>query len=244
MLDLYDYAGETHLCHGGCGAWGATPLADALSEVATWLAENPSEVLTFILESYVPEEVVFESLVAAGLASPIGAEEPGLLYHHQGAAGSSWPTIGEMLERGERLVVFTDDDAAEAEWYLDWRTFGWETPFNDASFSCEDGRGEPKDDAHQVFILNHYTLCQWGGCVSEALKNNAYEVVLERMQRCSEAHEQYNPRGQPPTFVNVDHYQSPTSGGDGPEPDVIEAVRAFNLAWEASAGDRAAAGQR
>ena len=237
MLDIYDYEGEAHLCHSGCGVWGAYPLQDGLQEIAAWLEAHPFEIVTFILESYVPEEDVLESLQAAGFAAAERTAESGILYHHDRALGEAWPTIGEMLARDERLVVFTDDPDATASWHLDWRQFGWETPFNDATFTCEDGRGDPLAAEHQVFILNHYTLCPLGGCVSEALKNNAYETVLSRMWRCSEAEPAKNPWGQPPTFVNVDHYQSPAAGGPGPEPDVVEAVRAFNLSWSPSGGD-------
>ena len=232
MLDIHNKGGEAYLCHGACGVWGERPLSEGLDDIALWMDAHPNEVVTFILESYVPESLVFESLVSAGLASSSDqASESAPLYYHDAEPGTPWPSIGEMIASNQRLVVFTDDDEANGSWHLDWRVYGWETPFNDASFSCEDLRGDPKAYDNQVFILNHYTLCELGGCVSNAVENNAFDVALERAQRCWQVDEEFNPWGQIPTFVNVDHYQSPTLGGPSDEADILEVVRALNAQW-------------
>jgi hypothetical protein len=219
MLDTYWHEGEASLCHGACGIWGVRPLQDGLVEVREWLESHPTDILTFILEAYLDEAQTRQALTAAGL-------DP-FLYRHAGI-GTPWPTYGEMIDANERLVVFTDDADSTEAWHLDWRTHGWETPFNDESFSCVPGRGDPTAAEHPIFILNHYTLCGGGGCPENALVNNALDGLLERAFACSETEMSHNPFGQIPTFVNVDHYDVPRSGGDPEVADVFEAVEALN----------------
>ena len=135
MLDLYESGNELYLCHGLCGIWGQRKLVPALSEIDAWMRANPTEVVTFILESYIDESQVSDALTQAGLGQ--------LVYRHNAPPGSPWPTLGTMIEREQRLVVFTDDNAANGNWHLDWDAYGWETPYNDSTFTCSDGRGSP-----------------------------------------------------------------------------------------------------
>jgi len=218
MLDTYWFEGEAALCHGLCGPWGLRSLHDGLVEVRQWLEGHPDEVVAFVLEAYLSEEQTLQALSDAGLVP--------FLYVHDGL-GTPWPTLGEMLDANQRLVVFTDDGESNGSWHLDWRTHGWETPFADPSFTCDPGRGDP-GTAHPIFILNHYTLCEGGGCPENAIENNAYDVLLERASRCSEADPERNPAGLPPTFINLDHYDVPSTGGRRGEMDAFEVQRQLN----------------
>jgi len=196
------------------------------------MAAHPNEVVTFIMQSNISESVLHQSLVEAGLADVSGAPtaaDP--LYFHDAPPGSPWPPVGWMLAQNQRLVVFTDDEAANGSWHLDWRVYGWETPYNDPSHTCSPGRGEPTAYDDQVFILNHYTLCPLGGCESTSLVNNAFDFALERASGCWQVDEVNNPWGQIPTFVNVDNYHLPTEGGPTERADILEAVEALNALW-------------
>jgi hypothetical protein len=232
MLDTYLFEGERYLCHGVCGNWGKLKLADGLREVATWLAAHPRDVVTFILEAYIDEVQTRAALEEVGLAAPGGAVDPAFpLFHADGPPGTPWPTLGEMVDTNRRLVVFTDDPAANGTWHLHWPTFGFETPYNDPTFTCEHGRGDPTAGPNRVFILNHYSLGPAGGDVMISSQNNAYDTVLEHGRRCRGVDPANNPFGQRPTFVNVDHFQVPVAGG-GPgreaRPDVLDAVETLN----------------
>ena len=232
MLDTYEHNGEPYLCHAVCGIWGERPLLDGLQEIAAWMAAHPREVVTFIMQSNLEESVFHQSLIDAGLAAASGEPtDDDVLYFHDAPPGSPWPTLGEMLEQEQRLVVFTDDTSANGAWHLDWQVYGWETPYNDASFSCEDGRGDPTAYDNQVFILNHYTLCPLGGCIDTALDNNAFAFALERAQACWQVDAAMNPWGQIPTFINVDNYHAPTLGGQDDRADIFEVVEALNGMW-------------
>ncbi len=232
MLDTYAWQGDLYLCHGECGFWGALPLVDGLVEIATWMDAHPSEVVTFILEAYISEADTFSALVDAGLADPSG--EPttqDVLYYHDAPPGSPWPTLREMEESGQRLVVFTDDGSANGNWHLDWRAYGWETPWDDPTFSCQDNRGDPTAYDNQVFILNHFTISSIGGSEQLSEQNNAFDVLWDHASRCWQTDAQYNPWQQIPTFVTVDHYHLPTTGGATLEPDAFDVVEALNDAW-------------
>jgi hypothetical protein len=222
MLDTYMEQGEPALCHAHCGL-GFTPWIPMLQDLDAWLAAHPREVVTFILEAYITEAETWQALVDAGIAPRV--------YHHAAPPGSPWPTLRHLLETGQRLVVFTDDGAASGDWHLDWRTYGWETPYDDPTFTCQDGRGDPLAHDHQVFILNHYTLCPYGGCEANGVANNALAFLRDRAARCWRHDAATNPWVQIPTFLNVDHYHVPAPGAASPRPDVFDVVRELNRAW-------------
>jgi len=219
MLDTYWFEDQAALCHGLCGPWGLRPLHEALVEVRQWLEAHPTEIVAFILEAYLDEGQTLRALTDAGLLP--------LLYAH-GGIGRPWPSLGEMIDGNQRLVVFTDDENSNGTWHLDWRRLGWETPFDDPSFTCDPGRGDPVVSEHPIFILNHYTLCPGGGCAENARVNNAFDFLLDRAGACSAEDPVRNPAGQRPTFLNLDHYDVPTSGGPAAEMDVFEVTRELN----------------
>jgi hypothetical protein len=186
-------------------------LADGLAEVRDFLASHPGEVVTLLFESYVAAADVAAAFAEVGLL--------GQVYVH---AGGAWPTLGEMLERGERLVVLTDDRLSDADrarfpWYhYLWDSLAFETPFSltpaeffAAGFTCEDLRGEPTND---LFILNHF-LTDTIGHPSFAELVNFNPEFLERARECEAFH------GRIPNFVTVDYYEIG---------DVFDVVAALN----------------
>ncbi len=73
MIDAHEYngfnssnEGETFVCHSFC--WlGGEPLVDVLGARWEYMIVNPREVVTIILESYVPYEQIEEAFVESGL---------------------------------------------------------------------------------------------------------------------------------------------------------------------------------
>lgn len=219
MLDTYEWLGQSALCHANC-ILGSTSFTDMLQDVKTWLESHPREIVTFILEAYISEEATEKSLRESGIWDYV--------YHHNAAPGSPWPTLGEMIENNQRLVVFTDDNTSNGEWHLNWQAYGFETPYDDPSFSCENGRGDPTAYDNQVFILNHYTLCPLGGCEQNGTTNNTVDSILKHAETCREMDAQHNPWGQIPTFINVDHYHVPNPGVEPKKADIFDAVDEIN----------------
>jgi hypothetical protein len=222
MLDTYMAAGAPALCHASC-VLGSTPWVPMLQNVAGWLDAHPGEVLTFILESYITEAETKQALIDGGVYDRV--------YHHNAKPGSPWPTLRWLVEHDKRLVVFTDDSAANGDWHLDWRQYGWETQYDDPTFSCDEKRGDPTAYDNQVFILNHYALCPSGGCASNGETNNAYTLLFKSAVECWHKDPKNNPWTQIPTFVNVDHFEVPAPGESSPRADVFDAVDALNAAW-------------
>src|SRR5690606_5421396 len=98
---------EPWLCHNHC-IWGGIPLADALDQIRAFLDDNPREVVTLIIQDAVSPEDTAEVFEEAGL-------EP---YLHAHELGDPWPTLGELIDDGERLVVFAEESGGPPDWYL------------------------------------------------------------------------------------------------------------------------------
>lgn len=194
MLDTYLYRGRAYLCHGICGPWGATKMRNTLREIAAFLGAHPNEVLTIIFESYLDEERTAQAFSDTGLSDE--------LYAH---LGGPWPSLGEMIDAGTRIVVFTDDPATVLPWHHYVWDYAWETPFGSESieeFTCAEGRGTP---GSELFILNHYVLGPLGSERSTGLEVNQYALLQARMVQCWGDGE-HNPGYHIPNFVNVDQH--------------------------------------
>ena len=84
------------------------------------------------------------------------------------------------------------------------------------------------------FILNHFLTCETGGCTEKSIPLNGTETIINRAKECAQPDDVQNPGGQVPTFINVDHYQVPSSQEDPNIPDMIEAIHTLNQSgnWE------------
>jgi hypothetical protein len=109
-----------------------------------------------------------------------------------------WPTLGEMIDSGRRLVVFAEKADGPAPWYRNFYRYGMETPFSFRSpdqMSCVPHRG---GDDKRLFLLNHF-ITNNGGSRIDAGEVNARRYVLDRAHRCERE------RGRPVNFVAVDY---------------------------------------
>jgi hypothetical protein len=201
MLDVHEWGEGILLCHGFCSL-GSLPLADGLAIVDEFLHRNRGEVVTIIFESYTTA-----AAIEAAFASS-GADR----YVHAHAAGAPWPTLRELIDRDERLVVFTDKEGGAHDWYLDVWAHAFETPFaaeTVADFTCDLGRG---NGANPLFIFNHF-LTNPLAVPAEAPTVNADPFLVDRARTCTQA------RGHLANFVTVDFYD---------QGDLFAAVRSLN----------------
>jgi hypothetical protein len=178
----------TYLCHAHCGL-GAMPFVDGLAQVRTFLDANPGEVVTLIIQDAITPEETAADVLAAGL-------EP---YLHAQEEGEPWPTLGELVDAGERLVVFAEVERPPPEWYGNAFEAMQETPFLFTSperFSCRPNRGDP--DAG-LFLLNHWVQ-RVAPARTDAAVVNAFDVLVDRARQCQEE------RGLLPNFVAVNFY--------------------------------------
>jgi len=191
MLDTYRYEGDLFLCHTECALLGRRLLTDGLAEIRAFLERNPREVVTIIFESYIDAAETESAFSQSGLLDHAHAQDP----------NEPWPTLGEFIESGRRLVVLTDRraDPAIYPWYHYVWDYAFETPFSferPADFSCQPNRGNPSNG---LFILNHF-LTQSFGLPRLAMQVNFNPLLRDRARECRIANDRLA------NFVTVDFY--------------------------------------
>jgi hypothetical protein len=179
-----------YLCHGLCEL-GSTKWLPLMREVRTWMEAHPREVVTFFVQDTVSPGDTAEVFDRAGL----------LPYVYTPSPGQSWPTLRQMIDSGQRLVVLMEERGGGAAypWLIDGFDVVQDTPFlfHDASqFSCAANRGPP--DA-SVFLVNHW-ITNKAREVSNAAQVNARDVLWPRVEACRAE------RSLLPNFVAVDFY--------------------------------------
>ena len=189
-----------YLCHTFCEL-GFTPLDQVLGELRDFLVAHPSEVVVVINQDAVTPADFVGAVDAAGL-SPLMATPP--------PAGAPWPTLGEMVASGRRLVILAEDEAGAAPWYQPvYERLVQETPFMFDSTaalteparlpaSCRDNRGPA---SAPLFLLNHWVNTDPRPLPRNAAVVNAYEPLLARARACERI------RGRMPNLIAVDFYR-------------------------------------
>jgi hypothetical protein len=178
----------TYLCHNQC-ALGSMPLVDGLAQVQAFLDANPDEVVTLIVQDAISPEETAEAFAAAGLDPYLHVHEP----------GEEWATLGELVDRNERLVVFAEEAGPPPPWYLQAFENMQDTPFHAEEpdqLSCVEARGDP--DA-PLFLMNHWISRLTPDRATAALVNRR-EVLVDRARRCE------SERGLAPNYLAVDFF--------------------------------------
>ncbi|KAK8716671.1 hypothetical protein V6N13_043976 [Hibiscus sabdariffa] len=114
MLDMYDFNGDIWLCHsfrGQCFNFTAfQPAINTLREVEAFLSQNPSEIVTIIIEDYVHTPKGLSNLFTSA-----GLDKYWFPVSKMPRKGEDWPTVNEMVQANHRLLVFTSVASKEAE---------------------------------------------------------------------------------------------------------------------------------
>jgi hypothetical protein len=193
---------EIFLCHTVCEL-GATKMSTALTDVREFLDANPGEVVILFLEPYVsPEDIAkaFDDAELTDRTAVLDRSEP-------------LPTLGELVRRDDRLIVFTERDAdGSIPWYLDGFSYIQDTPLGATEvdqLSCDLNRGSASSP---LLMLNH-----WADVFPPRREANA--DFLARKEILGRAHECAHKRGLPVNLIAVDHYDLG---------DLIESVEQLN----------------
>jgi hypothetical protein len=176
----------TYLCHLQC-AFGAIPFRDGMVTVRQFLEANPDEIVTLIIQDAISNVDTEAAMHAAGL-------DP---YLYQPRANHTWPTLGQMIDTGQRLVVFAEEAGPPPPWYANAFEEMQETPYTVSSataFTCAPNRG--RADA-PLFLLNHWVARVPPDRVNASLVNTR-AVLVARARQCE------NQRGLRPNFIAVD----------------------------------------
>jgi hypothetical protein len=203
MLDVTYDGDQTMLCHGPCNL-GSMPHLDGLAELHDFLIANPREVFTIIYQDSISVEDMEADWVESGMIDMVFAHE----------AGSAWPTLGEMIDAGTRVVVTAEAGGPPPAWFHHVWDEAWDTGYSWTStdeMTCDLNRGSTDND---LYLVNHWVSTALGTpSEADAAASNSFEVLHARLQQC------WSEAGQIPNFVAVDFYE------DG---DLFEAVAALN----------------
>jgi hypothetical protein len=176
-----------YLCHGFCEL-GAVPLVTMLEGVRDFLVRNPGEVLVFVIEDYVTPEDVAAAFRTSGLER----------FVYRGGVAAPFPTLRELIDSDQRLVVFGEKDARGVPWYHPAFETIQETPYKfhtPEEFSCRPNRG---DAAAPLFQVNHWIETTPTPKPSNAAIVNAHDFLLARARKCQKE------RGKLPNILAVD----------------------------------------
>ncbi|KAL9946018.1 hypothetical protein ACHAQF_002471 [Verticillium nonalfalfae] len=212
----------------------AGPITDWLTEVKNWVEEHPFDVITILLGNggygdvaYAPAEMYVPWIESTGI----------LQYVYQPPVRpmvlDDWPTLGSMILKGQRVVMFMDYEADPERfpWLLDEFSQMWETPFNpvDREFPCTVQRPPDLEDdkaRDRLYLLNHNLNLNYPLFGSDIL---VPAVVLLNETNAVEGYGSLGVStrgcvedwGRAPNVLNVDFYDV----GDG---SVFEVAAQFN----------------
>ncbi|CAN8264134.1 unnamed protein product [Cochlearia groenlandica] len=114
MLDMYDFNNDIWLCHsfqGQCYNFTAfQPAINTLKEVEAFLSQNPTEIVTIIIEDYVHRPKGLSTLFANA-----GLDKYWFPVSKMPKRGEDWPTVTAMVQQNHRLLAFTSVAAKEDE---------------------------------------------------------------------------------------------------------------------------------
>ncbi|KAL7623273.1 hypothetical protein AAE478_006954 [Parahypoxylon ruwenzoriense] len=205
---------EPHFCHTSCDILDAGPITDWLTQVKDWVAAHPYDVVTILLGNgnysvpslYVPyiEQTGILRYIYTPPVVPMTLDD--------------WPTLSEMVLRGQRVVMFMDYMANQTEfpWLLDQFSQMWETPFDpvDNSFPCTVQRPPnlPDPDArNRLYMINHNLNIELSILGADMLVPARTELNITNNvtgigSLGVSANNCRSDWGRAPNFLNVDYY--------------------------------------
>ncbi|KAL7750287.1 hypothetical protein RI367_004460 [Sorochytrium milnesiophthora] len=210
--DESDPTSELTMCHGSCALYNMGPLSNGLAELHDFLAApgNRGEVVTlaFENEAKASQQELTQALQQAGLA-PFVYMQPG--------PNQTWPTLGDMVQSGQRLVVMSDGSqigtmggggpVPAGGLVMPYFAYVSETPFeiySEADWTCALDR--PKNVHRELVLVNHWIYGRMFGydvpSLPDAVRVNTRAIMGNHMKKCTAV------RQQRVNFVQIDFYES------------------------------------
>uniref|UniRef100_A0A7C9B0F3 Uncharacterized protein n=2 Tax=Opuntia streptacantha TaxID=393608 RepID=A0A7C9B0F3_OPUST len=209
MLDMYDFQNDIWLCHsfgGQCFNFTAfQPAINVLKEIQAFLAANPTEIITIFIEDYVRSPMGLTKVFKAA-----GLDKYMFPVSRMPKNGGDWPTVDDMVQKNQRLLVFTSVQSKEASEGIayNWK-YVLENQYGDDGMvagSCPNRAESPPMNTTTVSLVlvnyfpNNPNSSQACADNSASLINMVNTCVKQDGKRW-------------PNFIAVDYYQRSDGGG-------------------------------
>ncbi|KAI0023212.1 PLC-like phosphodiesterase [Xylariomycetidae sp. FL0641] len=236
QAQVHDSDGAIELCHTSCALLDAGTLESWLSSIASWMNDNPNDVVTILLVNSDDKTV-----------SDFGSvfESSGIAKYGYTPSGNGWPTLQEMINADTRLVSFIASiDTSDSYPYL-LSEFDWvfETPFEVTSldgFNCtldrpsEEGTASAAIQKGVLPLMNHFAYNQLAGAleIPDEDNINTTNSASTSMTGALGLHAQTCNKqwGTKPTFVLVDFFN------EGPAIDTADSLNGIKATGRSGAG--------
>ncbi|KAK4153908.1 PI-PLC X domain-containing protein 1 [Chaetomidium leptoderma] len=203
-----------HLCHTSCDLLDAGPLTNWLRQVRDWVAAHPYDVVTLLLGNgnYSNPEKYVRAIEDSGIKQFVYT--PSVVP----MAVDDWPTLGQMILSGQRVVMFLDYMANQTAypWLMDQFSQMWESPFDpvDTAFPCTVQRPpdlKPEEARRRLYMMNHNLNVEVSllgqailvPAVSQLNVTNGVEGVGSLGMAANNCRTDW---GRAPNILNVDYY--------------------------------------
>nr|GAT48440.1 PLC-like phosphodiesterase [Mycena chlorophos] len=172
QMQAHNNSGTIQLCHTSCLLFNGGTLESYLTKVKSWMDSNPNDVVTLLIvvrvkytsDIRVPHTVQnIDDLPASDYGTVFSAAGVDKLSYAPPTSPltiTQWPTLGQMIDNGTRLVSFLDNgaDLTSVPYLLDEFTQNWETAYDLTSpslFDCNVNRSKG-DTTTSMFLINHF----------------------------------------------------------------------------------------